>query len=127
MSIKLFMPAGRAFRTGRVIAGRGFARIAKAQGDNRDLARVVKLPRCQIQPGAQPVAGRIVPGNAGRMDFRAGRLTDDQQAGGVRHPEHRSWPQWQMRGWHKRTTWFLCLLVIAFGLYMIPKTLGITL
>lgn len=35
--------------------------------------------------------------------------------------------QWQMRGWHKRTTWFLCLLVIAFGLYMIPKTLGIPL
>ncbi len=36
-------------------------------------------------------------------------------------------PQWRMRGWHKRTTWFLCLLVIAFGLYMIPRTLGITL
>jgi Mn2+/Fe2+ NRAMP family transporter len=34
-------------------------------------------------------------------------------------------PQWRMRGWHKYTTWFLCLVVMAFGLYMIPSTLGI--
>jgi Mn2+/Fe2+ NRAMP family transporter len=36
-------------------------------------------------------------------------------------------PQWRMRGWHKYTTWSLCLLVMAFGLYMIPSTLGISL
>jgi len=33
--------------------------------------------------------------------------------------------RWRMRGWHKRVTWGLCLLVIAFGLYMIPSTLRI--
>ena len=33
--------------------------------------------------------------------------------------------RWRMRGWHKSVTWGLCLLVIAFGLYMIPSTLGI--
>lgn len=31
--------------------------------------------------------------------------------------------QWRMRGWHKYTTWLLCLLVIGFALYMIPQTL----
>jgi Mn2+/Fe2+ NRAMP family transporter len=31
--------------------------------------------------------------------------------------------QWRMRGWYKYTTWLLCLLVIGFALYMIPKTL----
>ncbi len=34
-------------------------------------------------------------------------------------------PQWRMRGWHKCITWFLCLLVMAFGLYMIPSALGL--
>ena len=36
-------------------------------------------------------------------------------------------PEWRMRGWYKRTTWLLCLLVIGFALYMIPKTLGLNL
>ncbi|MBV9012274.1 MAG: divalent metal cation transporter [Pseudonocardiales bacterium] len=35
-------------------------------------------------------------------------------------------PEWRMRGWYKHTTWLLCLLVIGFTLYMIPKTLGFT-
>lgn len=34
--------------------------------------------------------------------------------------------QWRMRGWHKYITWFLCLVVMAFGLYMIPSVLGIS-
>jgi len=34
-------------------------------------------------------------------------------------------PQWRMRGWHKYTTWFLCSVVMAFGLYMIPAALKI--
>ncbi len=33
--------------------------------------------------------------------------------------------RWRMRGWYRHTTWLLCLLVIGFALYMIPKTLGI--
>jgi Mn2+/Fe2+ NRAMP family transporter len=32
--------------------------------------------------------------------------------------------QWRMRGVRKYVSWALCLLVIAFGLYMIPSTLG---
>jgi Mn2+/Fe2+ NRAMP family transporter len=36
-------------------------------------------------------------------------------------------PERRMRGWYKRTTWLLCLLVIGFALYMIPKTLGLNL
>jgi len=35
-------------------------------------------------------------------------------------------PEWRMRSWHKYTTWFLCLVVMAFGLYMIPWALGIS-
>lgn len=33
--------------------------------------------------------------------------------------------QWRMRGLRKYGTWGLCLLVIAFGLYMVPRTLGL--
>lgn len=33
--------------------------------------------------------------------------------------------QWRMRGVHKYLTWVLCLVVIAFGVYMIPSTLGL--
>jgi Mn2+/Fe2+ NRAMP family transporter len=32
--------------------------------------------------------------------------------------------EWRMRGVGKYLTWALCLLVIGFGLYMIPATLG---
>lgn len=32
--------------------------------------------------------------------------------------------QWRMRGAHKYVTWALCLVVMAFGLYMVPQTLG---
>jgi len=32
--------------------------------------------------------------------------------------------QWRMRGLHKHTTRALCLVVMAFGLYMIPQALG---
>jgi Mn2+/Fe2+ NRAMP family transporter len=34
-------------------------------------------------------------------------------------------PEWRMRGWHKYTTWLLCSVVMAFGLYMIPAALNI--
>ena len=34
--------------------------------------------------------------------------------------------QWRMRGWPKYTTWILCLVVMGFGLYMIPSALGIS-
>jgi Mn2+/Fe2+ NRAMP family transporter len=33
--------------------------------------------------------------------------------------------QWRMRGFNKYLTWVLCLVVIAFGVYMIPSTLGL--
>jgi Mn2+/Fe2+ NRAMP family transporter len=33
-------------------------------------------------------------------------------------------PQWRMQGVRKYSTRMLCLLVIAFGLYMVPHTLG---
>lgn len=32
--------------------------------------------------------------------------------------------QWRMRGFRKYLSWALCLMVIAFGVYMIPSTLG---
>ena len=41
--IKHFMPAGSALWTGRIIAGGGFARIAKAHWDNGCLAWVIEL------------------------------------------------------------------------------------
>ena len=31
---------------------------------------------------------------------------------------------WRMHGVRKYVAWTLCLLVMAFGLYMIPSTLG---
>jgi Mn2+/Fe2+ NRAMP family transporter len=33
--------------------------------------------------------------------------------------------QWRMRGLRKYSTWGMCLVVIAFGLYMVPRTLGL--
>ncbi len=33
-------------------------------------------------------------------------------------------PEWRMRGLHKYVTWGLCLAVIAFGLFMVPATIG---
>ena len=33
--------------------------------------------------------------------------------------------QWRMHGMRKYSTWSMCLLVIAFGLYMVPRTLGL--
>ena len=41
--IKRFVPAGSAFWTGTVIAGGGFAWIAKAHRDNGCLARIIEL------------------------------------------------------------------------------------
>ncbi|GAB2715574.1 NRAMP family divalent metal transporter [Kitasatospora kifunensis] len=32
--------------------------------------------------------------------------------------------EWQMRGVRKYVTWTLCLVVMGFGLYMVPSTLG---
>jgi hypothetical protein len=34
-------------------------------------------------------------------------------------------PQWRMRGLRKYSAWGMCLLVIAFGLYMVPRTIGL--
>ncbi len=34
--------------------------------------------------------------------------------------------QWRMRGLHKYVTWILCLVVMGFGLYMVPQALGWT-
>ncbi|OBB82674.1 NRAMP family divalent metal transporter [Mycobacterium sp. 852002-30065_SCH5024008] len=34
--------------------------------------------------------------------------------------------QWRMRGPHKYITWVLCLVVMGFGLYMVPQALGLT-
>jgi Mn2+/Fe2+ NRAMP family transporter len=34
-------------------------------------------------------------------------------------------PQWRMRGLRKYGTWGMCLLVIAFGVYMVPRSLGL--
>ncbi|OBI31211.1 NRAMP family divalent metal transporter [Mycobacterium sp. E2238] len=33
--------------------------------------------------------------------------------------------RWRMRGPHKYITWFLCLVVMGFGLYMVPQALGL--
>ena len=33
--------------------------------------------------------------------------------------------QWRMRGLHKYTTRALCLVVMGFGLYMVPQALGL--
>ncbi|WP_156690070.1 NRAMP family divalent metal transporter [Mycobacterium sp. Marseille-P9652] len=34
--------------------------------------------------------------------------------------------QWRMRGVHKYVTWTLCMVVMGFGLYMVPQALGWT-
>lgn len=56
MGVQPFVPAQSALRRRRVIAGRGFARIAKTHRDNGDFARIVELRRGQTKPIAQPVA-----------------------------------------------------------------------
>ncbi len=40
--------------------------------------------------------------------------------------ERRALPSWaRMRGWYRGVTWFLCLVVIGFGMYMVPSLLGV--
>jgi Mn2+/Fe2+ NRAMP family transporter len=34
--------------------------------------------------------------------------------------------EWRMRSPYKYVTWALCMIVIAFGLYMVPATFGFT-
>ena len=98
MGIQFFMPSGGAFRTWRVIAGVGFARIAKSHRDDGDFARVVELLSCQAEPVPQPVAGGIVPRNARVMHLPTGGLANDAQTRRRVHLQDRAWTAWQGMG-----------------------------
>lgn len=76
------MPQRGALGPRRKVAARPASRIAETHRDNRDLSRVVKLFPRQLEPGAQAVARRVVPGDPRLVDPAPRRLADDQQRDG---------------------------------------------
>ena len=79
----------------QVGAARGTG-IAKARRHDRHARRVVEGVALHRQPGAQPVAGRVVPWEAGLVHAPAGRLSDDEQAGGAADAKDRPGRERQM-------------------------------
>ena len=91
------MPQGRAFRAGRQIPVRSRARVAKPHGGDCDSPGVVECRFVDPHPSAQTVAAVVLPGNAARMNFRPGRLADDQDSRLAAHLHHRPRPERQVR------------------------------
>lgn len=86
----LLMPSGRAFRARREIAALALTGIAEPHRHDREAGLVVELVPGNTQPIAQAVTGGIVPGNAGRVNPAARRLTDDQDSGRrIGYPQNR--------------------------------------
>lgn len=76
------VPERRADRDGRGVAAVGeTAGIAEAHGDDGDIGCVVEHVAGEAGPVAKAVAGGVVPGDARGVDFGAGGLADDEQAG----------------------------------------------
>ena len=83
--------AARAFAPrGEVAAGRVVAGKAEAHGHDGDAALVVELLGRKLQPGAQPIAGRIGEGRAGGVHAHAWRLARDADARGRARAQHRA-------------------------------------
>jgi hypothetical protein len=94
------LPQRCAFRARRQVAALAGPGIAKAGGQDRDPTRVVELRAVHAQPGAQLLAGRVVPGDAGLVHAPPRRLADDHQARARAHQEHRPRPERQVRRAH---------------------------
>src|SRR5690606_7608171 len=80
----------------RQVARPPATRIAESRGNDREAALVVERRSVDAEPLAQPVATRVVPGNARLVHARARRLPDDQHpCPGVR-AQHRLWSKRQV-------------------------------
>lgn len=87
---QLRTPGVRALRTRRKVSGASAAGIAKPHGEDGDPAGVVEGASRDPHPIAEPVATRIVEGDAALVDAEPGRLTCDQDAGGGVSLENRA-------------------------------------
>lgn len=67
---------------GQVAATGVAAGVAIAHGDDGDAGGVVERVAVNVHPCAEPIAAGVVPGDAGFVDLCAGRLADDEDAGG---------------------------------------------
>lgn len=86
---KPVMPSFTAFPPRRQIsAGLVVTRKAKPHRNDGDARDIVKSVSVETEPGAQPVAGRIVEGNAGLIDEISRSLAGDQQTGSRADPQH---------------------------------------
>ena len=93
---QLFMPLGGTFRAGRQITALATARVTEPHGNNGNAVFVIEGLPVHLQPVAQAVPGRVIPGNPGFMHPRARRLPHDQQPGALPGPHHRTRAQGQM-------------------------------
>src|SRR5258706_12986042 len=87
---KARLPEGRAGARRRQIGAVHCAGIAEADWHDRDARDVVELLAVHVQPVAQDVARRIVPGNAGLVHAQSRCLADDQQARALRGAKYRA-------------------------------------
>ena len=97
-AVQLQLGIRRARRARKVSAADVASRVTVSYRDNGDPRLVVELVAVESHPGAQAVAARVVPGNAGLMDARARGLSHDEQARRGAASQHRARSQRQMSG-----------------------------
>ena len=94
---QLIEPQLRAFTTRRQIAAAAPAGIAIAHRNDRDARCIVKDLVAHAHPRAQTLPARIVPGNAGLVHAKAGRLSNDEDSGCRCRLQHRARTERQRR------------------------------
>ena len=77
----------------REVAHPAFSGVAEADGYDGDARLVVEGIAVELHPGAERVAAAVVPGDAGVVDLRSGRLADDEQAGAGLHAKDGPWSE----------------------------------
>lgn len=82
----------------RHVATLAATRIAESHGDQGKAVEIVKGITVNTKPFAQSVSAGIIPGNAGGMDARAGRLAGNEHASLFVHADDGSRTQGQMLG-----------------------------
>src|SRR5690348_17745544 len=90
------MPGASAFRTRRIVAAAAAAGITESHRHDRDARVVVEGVAVYAHPCAQAFAARIVPRNSCRVDFRARRLTDNQDSRAGACAQYGIGSEWQM-------------------------------
>ena len=80
------------------VAAAGFARVAKAHGNDCNVGRIMQFGVRKASPVAQAIAAGIVPGHAAGVHFAARSLADNGEPRCRRKLYHRSRTMRKMRG-----------------------------